>query len=212
MRIVCISDTHTRHGAVQVPDGDVLVHAGDLTDWGALEDVEAFDAWIRKLPHRHKLVIAGNHDFGFERQPGDARALLKSCTYLQDSGIAIDGVHFWGSPWQPRFCDLAFNLDRGPAIRAKWDLIPKGTDVLITHGPPRGHGDRTSRGEKAGCADLLEVVQTIRPRLHVFGHIHEGYGTTVSRRTTFVNASVCDLRYQPVNPPVVFELPGAPAT
>lgn len=206
MRLVCISDTHAFHHKLAVPDGDVLVHAGDLTDWGDLGDVEALDQWIRKLPHRHKLVIAGNHDFAFERKPKEARALLKSCTYLEDSGVTVNGVRFWGSPWQPRFCDLAFNLDRGPAIRAKWDLIPAGTDVLVTHGPPLGHGDTTSRGEPAGCRDLLEVVGKIRPKLHVFGHIHEGYGTTRDTHTTFVNAASCDLNYRPVNAPVVFDL------
>lgn len=206
MRVVCVSDTHTRHGEIEVPEGDVLIHAGDLTDWGALADVESFDAWIRGLPHRHKIVIAGNHDFAFERRPREARALLKSCTYLQDSGITIDGIRIWGSPWQPRFCDLAFNLDRGPDIRAKWDLIPTGTDILVTHGPPWGHGDETARGEKVGCHDLLEAVERLRPRLHVFGHIHEGYGTTRNGPTLFVNAATCDLAYRAVNPPVVADV------
>lgn len=206
MRIVCVSDTHTLHENLAVPDGDVLIHAGDLTEWGALKDVEAFDAWLRRLPHRHKIVIAGNHDFAFEKRPREAAALLTSCTYLLDSGVTIGGVRIWGSPWQPRFCDLAFNLDRGPAIRAKWDLIPADTDILVTHGPPWGHGDETLRGEKVGCRDLLDVIEKIRPRYHIFGHIHEGYGTTRNAHTTFVNAAICDVAYNAVNKPVVLDL------
>jgi predicted phosphodiesterase len=203
VRIVAISDTHGLHAGLQVPEGDILIHAGDLTGYGELGQVGEVNAFLGGLPHRHKVVIAGNHDFCLERQPREARATLTNCIYLQDAAVTLMGLHFYGSPWQPWFYDWAFNLQRGPEIRAKWDLIPAGTDVLVTHGPPWGHGDLTDRGERVGCQDLLEAVRRVRPALHLFGHIHEGYGLTREGGTVCVNASICDARYQPVNRPVV---------
>ena len=206
MRIVAISDTHTLHTGLNVPDGDVLIHAGDLTNHGSLDDVRNFNKFLGTLPHPHKIVIAGNHDFCFQRWREDAEALLTNAIYLEDSGLNIDGVYFYGSPWQPWFYDWAFNLSRGIEIRQKWDLIPEKTDVLITHGPPFGIGDRTLRGEQVGCRELLEVVEHVQPRVHIFGHIHEGYGITHTSHTQFINASTCDIRYKPVNMPLVFDL------
>jgi predicted phosphodiesterase len=206
MRIVCLSDTHTRHGSLDVPDGDVLVHAGDATRRGTQGEIEDFDRWLRDLPHAHKVIIAGNHDFGFEREPAEARGWITGATYLQDSGVTIDGVRFWGSPWQPRFFDWAFNLDRGEPLRAVWAKIPEGTDVLLTHGPPRGILDRTVRGESVGCDDLLDAVRRIRPRVHVFGHIHEAYGELELDGTRFVNASTCTIGYKPIQPPIIVDL------
>jgi Icc-related predicted phosphoesterase len=206
MKIVAISDTHGLHQGLTIPPGDVLVHAGDVTRHGTLAGVRDFDDFLASLPHPHKIVIAGNHDFCFEQDRERAEIELAHAIYLQDQAVTIDGVMFYGSPWQPWFHDWAFNLQRGPEIRAKWELIPPGTDVLITHGPPRGHRDRTTRGEDAGCADLLEVVERIRPRVHIFGHIHEAVGMSSNGRTTFINASICDAAYRPVNPPTVYEL------
>jgi Icc-related predicted phosphoesterase len=205
IRIVATSDTHAKHRALDVPAGEILVHAGDLTSMGSLEDVVEFNDWLGSLPHPHKIVIAGNHDFCFERDREASEPLLTNCIYLHDSAATVLGIRFWGSPWQPWFFNWAFNLERGDEIRRKWDLIPDNTDVLITHGPPFGHGDRTRSGELVGCQDLLEVVERIRPRLHVYGHIHEGYGLSSNDYTTMVNASSCDSSYDPVNPPVVFE-------
>ncbi len=205
INIVAISDTHSKHRALDVPPGEILVHAGDLTNMGSLEDVAEFNEWLGSLPHPHKIVIAGNHDFCFERDLEASEPLLTNCIYLQDSAATVLGVRFWGSPWQPWFFNWAFNLQRGEEIRRKWDLIPDNTDVLITHGPPHGYGDRTRSGDLVGCQDLLEVVERIRPRLHVYGHIHEGYGLSSNDHTTMVNASNCDYSYDPVNPPVVFE-------
>lgn len=206
MRIVCISDTHARHDELELPEGDILVHAGDFTRRGALADIEAFDRWLASQPHRHKVVIAGNHDFAFERQPQAARSALKSGHYLEDSGVELEGLKFWGSPWQPWFFDWAFNLQRGPELAARWALIPEDTDILVTHGPPAGHGDLTSRGDRAGCVDLLERIRVVKPRLHVFGHIHEGYGQSREGSTRCVNASSLNLAYEPVHEPVVVDL------
>lgn len=207
LAIVAISDTHGLHRAVAVPPGDVLVHAGDLTRHGTLDELNDLNEWLGELPHRVKVVIAGNHDFCCQNDEKATRARLTNAVYLCDEALIVDGVTFYGSPWQPWFYDWAFNLPRGPRIRAKWDLIPPQTNVLITHGPPLGHGDLTSRGKRAGCADLLEVVEQIRPPFHIFGHIHEGYSVSASSRTTFVNASVCNLAYRPVNAPVALRYP-----
>ena len=206
MRIVCLSDTHDFHDRLVVPDGDVLLHAGDATMGGKPFQVEAFARWFAARPHRHKIVVAGNHDWMFERTPTQARSLLRDVVYLQDDEITVDGLRIWGSPWQPWFHDWAFNLERGPQIAAKWELIPAGIEVLITHGPPAGILDRTSRGEDVGCADLRRELQRIRPRLHVFGHIHEAYGTVEIDGTRYVNASICTERYHPVQLPIVVDL------
>ena len=209
MRLVCVSDTHLRTGRLEVPPGDVLLHAGDLTGGGDVEEVrEALD-WLASLPHRHKVFIAGNHDFLFEREPTVARELLAgypSLSYLQDAEADVGGLRVWGSPWQPRFFDWAFNLDRGEPLARVWARIPAGLDVLLTHGPPAGILDRTAGGSEVGCADLLAAVSRARPRLHVFGHIHEAYGRLERGGTTFVNASTCDRLYRPAHTPIVVDL------
>lgn len=202
VRLILLSDTHGFHPYVTVPDGDIRIHAGDLTMHGTRGEVAAFNAWLGRLPHRHKVVIAGNHDFCFENQPEAAAAQLTHAIYLQDQAVALAGLQFYGSPWQPEFCDLAVNLPRGAALREKWNLISAGTDVLITHGPPLGHGDLTTRGEQAGCEELLAAVKRLKPRLHVFGHIHEGVGRSSDGPTEFVNACTCDADNVPVNPPI----------
>ena len=124
-----------------------------------------------------------------------------------DAGTSVDGIKVWGSPWQPEFCEWAFNLPRGQPLRAKWRLIPDDTDVLLTHGPPLGHGDQCAGGHRAGCVDLLHEIQSrVRPAVHAFGHIHEGAGVTSDGATLYVNASTCNLRYRPVNPAVVVDV------
>ena len=208
MKCVAISDTHGLHGEVevQVPDGDVLIHAGDSLRCGSLEELEGLNEWFGTLPHAHKILIAGNHDWCFENIPEEARALVTNAVYLQDEAVTLDGVKFYGAPWQPWFLDWAFNLQRGEEIREKWNLIPEDTDVLITHGPPAGILDHVPRDEHVGCQDLLDAVLRIKPQAHVFGHIHEGHGEEFVNGTHFINASTCTPRYLPWNPPVVFDL------
>jgi len=208
MRIVFLADTHNEHWNVEVPDGDMIVHAGDMSGSGTADQLSDFFDWFRRLPHRRKLVIAGNHDWLFQLSAEQARKLARGVVYLEDEAAVVDGLKFYGTPWQPWFMDWAFNLQRGAPLKAKWDLIPTGTDILITHGPPHGIGDKTEAGEQAGCEDLSRAVLKIRPRIHVFGHIHEGYGVHKRKgtRTIFVNASICNASYDPVNKPVVLEL------
>lgn len=212
MKIICLSDTHSLHHRMpDIPDGDVLIHAGDALGQGTLENVAELNAWLGTLPHRHKIVIAGNHDWAFQETPAEARAALSEAIYLEDSGVEIDGVRFWGSPWTPTFLDWAFMLDRGAAIREKWARIPDDTDVLITHGPPRGIGDEVAMGGRlanVGCEDLLARIDQLSLVAHVFGHIHEGYGLYERGGAQLINASTCTARYEPVNPPVVLEIGG----
>ena len=207
MKLVLISDTHNRHRMFSIPDGDVLVFAGDLmTNGRRSEEIRDFNLWLGELPHSKKLVIAGNHDFLFE-QHRSTRNLLTNAIYLEDSGVEIDGVKFWGSPFQPEFCNWAFNCKRGEEIEKHWNLIPKDTDVLITHGPPAGIRDWSWHGgESLGCQNLRGAVRRVEPKLHVFGHIHGGYGEDHDGITHFVNASLLNEQYQPVNKPIVVEL------
>lgn len=199
---------------LHVPNGDVLIHAGDFCNTGIERDVHKFAKWIRSLPHRWKIMVAGNHDRFFQQQPELARAYLDSgVIYLEDSGCEIEGLHFWGSPWQPWFMDWAFNLPRkGPQLRERWGLIPSETDVLVTHCPAFGvldqvhpKGQTDSGTGPLGCEELAARLQHLRPRLHIFGHIHDSYGCLWQGQTLAVNASICDEDYRPVHKPVVID-------
>jgi Icc-related predicted phosphoesterase len=206
VRLVCISDTHSQHHRLgTLPEGDVLVHAGDVSRRGGEAEIRAFAEWFASQPHRHKIMVAGNHDFAFEQEPG-ARTWIEGATYLQDEGCEVGGVSFWGSPYQPWFYDWAFQRQRGSEMAEIWERIPVGVDVLITHGPPHGILDRTARGAHAGCEALLEAVWRVSPRIHVFGHIHEEYGQLEQNGIRFVNASTCSVTYDEIRPPIVLEL------
>jgi Icc-related predicted phosphoesterase len=207
MKITFISDTHwlvkndvERDDMTSMLEGGpILVHAGDVSGRGTYFEVEQFLDWFSELPYAHKILIAGNHDFLFEADPEEAAKLLAKypgITYLNDSGVTIEGIKFWGSPITPWFHNWAFNRT-GPEIRKHWDMIPDGIDVLITHGPPNGILDLTQHTQlHVGCPYLLEKVKRIKPKVHVFGHIHEARGVHEEGGTTFVNASVVDLRYE----------------
>jgi predicted phosphohydrolase len=191
MRLVALADTHTfQEELLPVPEGDVLIHAGDLCRGGRLEELRPVAGWLQSLPHRHKIVVAGNHDWCFTRELQAAKEILgPTITYLQESEIAVEGVRFWGSPWQPTFHDWAFNLPRGGELARKWALIPDGIQVLITHGPPWGIGDRCDDLERAGCEELLKAVQRVRPWLHLFGHIHPDGGFWREQGIAYANVT-----------------------
>ena len=207
MRLVCISDTHGQHDRLTLPEGDVLVHAGDFTERGTLPQVQQFMDWLAVQPFRHKVFIAGNHDFLAEEQPGVFRDMVPAgCHYLENEAVEIEGLTFWGSPITPWFFDWAFNRHRGEAIRPYWEAIPPQTDVLVTHGPPYGIRDLNLHGQLTGCEELNHRVWQVQPQAHVFGHIHEGHGVTEVNDIRFLNAAVLDVRYQPVHQPLVLEL------
>jgi predicted phosphodiesterase len=200
VRVVCLSDTHMQGRGVIVPDGDVLVHAGDHSWLGTEEEMLDALGWIAEQPHNHKIVIAGNHDWGLdpERPPsfrgksltGKKATLLEfmassGITYIEDSGTVIEGKKFYGTPWQPYFHGWAFNFDRHPnkAMSQQWwtwGQIPDDTNVLITHTPPQGILDQTrdpGNDNRAGDWFLRKRISELKElELHVFGHIHEAYG------------------------------------
>lgn len=206
-QIVCLSDTHNCNEEISVPDGDILIHAGDATIRGTIDEIVLFNEWFANLPHRNKIFVAGNHDWLFQTNPSAARKLLDDkIIYLQDSSIEIENLKIYGAPWQPRFFDWAFNLNRGREMEEKWQLIPIDTDVLITHGPPNGILDQTPQGDFAGCEELRKRVEEIRPKAHIFGHIHCGYGREEKFGVKFINASNCDEAYEPTNLPILIDL------
>jgi 3',5'-cyclic AMP phosphodiesterase CpdA len=217
-KIVCISDTHSLLPSKEIPNGDVLIHAGDFSNVGHQKDYQAFHEFLDQLPHKHKIFIAGNHDITMQKAYYTSSALPRqfhrqlfsrpdfnpteyadqciatikqpsskgdnSLIYLEDEQCELSpsdpdapSLRVYGSPWQPEFCDWAFNLPIGPELAAKWKAIPDEIDILITHGPPKGILDMAENGFLCGCPYLKqEVLSRVKPRIHVFGHIHEAYG------------------------------------
>ncbi len=185
MKIVMVSDTHGAHPAL--PAGDVLVHCGDLTHFGSFAELKQEGSWLKSLPFKHVVLIAGNHDValgnlydkGLEEQT--RKLLFGDIHYLRDSGVMIEGARFWGSPWIPPYAGV-FNLPE-EELRSKWHLVPEDTDVLITHGPPAGVLDGGT-----GSPTLSKAVAHIKPTIHCFGHVHEARGQ-VKNGTQFFNCS-----------------------
>jgi len=215
MRFVFLSDTHSLHERMKhpVPAGDVLIHCGDFCGQSNLANIEDFAQWFGRFPHEHKVVIAGNHDIPLEQDAENAEKLLSSFHYLRDSAVTLDSVKLYGSPWQPEFFNWAFNLPRGADLARMWANIPEDTNVLVTHGPPHGILDacpgmrNPHRHVHVGCEELNKRVQQLPDlKAHAFGHIHEGSGVYVRSRVTYVNASICDGKYRPNNPPRVVEI------
>ena len=208
-----ISDTHGKHEYLTskaynniLGSGDVLVHAGDCTNVGKVGEIKDFLNWFSNTDYTHKIFIAGNHDFGFELVHDIAPEYKeKGVHYLFDSEVVIDDVKFYGSPWQPEFYDWAFNLPRGEKLAEKWALIPNDTDILITHGPAYQMLDWTLNNQLVGCQDLFNRIMTVKPKIHVCGHIHCAYGQKYFNDVDFLNASVLNERYQHENKPIKLE-------
>lgn len=192
MKIALFSDTHALHGQITVPDADMLIFAGDMTHCRTARDVSDFNDFLKHLPHRHKIVVGGNHDLLLARSLRKARGLLSEAVYLLDESVVIGGITIYGSPWHPWFNDRAcdaFALPRGKTLREKWNRIPLGVDILVTHTPPVGILDQD--GPLAhGCSDLSEAVARVQPRYHVFGHIHNCHGMLKCGPTTYINCNV----------------------
>lgn len=207
IRVVLISDTHMKIHTINFPKGDILIHSGDLTFRGNVPEINTELEKLSKLDFKHKILVAGNHDWLFQREPNLARLMCKQhgITYLEDSMVEVEGLKIYGSPWQPDFCDWAFNLYTNADLQEKWAMIPEKIDILVTHCPPYLIRDMTPMREHVGCEDLMNRIQIIKPKLHSFGHIHHDYGTQSFNDTLFVNASTCDEGYKPVNKPWVVE-------
>ncbi|CAH1784866.1 unnamed protein product [Owenia fusiformis] len=216
VRFVCISDTHSQlHKCLDaIPPGDVLIHAGDFSNIGRVTEIMNFNKTMGSLSHKHKVLIAGNHEITFDEKTapgnntGEMRELITSATYLQDKTIELYGINIYGAPWAPEFGINAFGLPRGEKLLEKWQQIPSNTDVLITHGPPLGHCDLTKSMQRAGCVELLNTIQfRVKPKFHIFGHIHEAHGMSTDGTTTYINASICNLGYKTVQSPIIFDIP-----
>ena len=230
MQIIAISDTHGKHRDVELPRGDVLVHAGDFTVGGEKSATLDFVNWFSVQPFEHKLFIAGNHDLWAESHEEELTSYAneQGVHYLCNSAVEIAGLTFWGSPQTPRFMDWAFMYSPGGEAESQWNQVPESVDVLVTHGPPKGILDGLyvapdpglnssgdfgagvtnavksspySRLQSVGCDALAKRIMQVKPRLHLFGHIHEAFGSMNVGRTQFVNASVMDRHYKLANPP-----------
>lgn len=231
MRIAATSDTHGMLDQATLPEADILIVAGDwlpnrFGPSNRVADARFQVGWLSqevkslaKLPYKHKCFIAGNHDFAHQEPSTErtARGLLASAgiIYLQDEAVELDGVKFYGSPWTPFFFAWAFNFPEDDhqkgyqSAKAAWAKIPNNTDVLITHGPPHLIRDKCPSGKRAGCSILRERVFEVKPKLHLFGHMHGGYGVTADSDTSpvkFANVALCDEDYRPVQPIQVFEI------
>ena len=209
--ITFISDTHTKHKHVtgELPGGDILIHCGDISNRGHMNEIKNFLEWFEGIKgYEHKIFIAGNHDFGFQDNPNLCAKLLQdypTVTYLEDTSVIIDGIKIYGSPWQPRFYNWAFNVDRGWDIAQKWEKIPQDTDILITHGPLHGILDSTYTGQRVGCEDLYKKVMEIKPKVHCSGHIHFDHGMKEIDGITFINACCLGEDYMYQNGPITLD-------
>lgn len=225
MRIVCISDTHGINHPASVPDGDVLIHAGDLSIGGEIYEIQQSLGWLRRLPHKHKIFIGGNHDKALAMDGlNPFKEQMKShkgknpLIYLENAMVEIGGLRIFGSPTTRTFGVIKAFMKSGEALDRHWTNIPT-CDVLVTHGPPLGildelvshthmNGKVTEQVEHLGCVHLLNAVREIKPKLHIFGHIHAGRGVELVNGTIFVNASMIDEAYKLGDrEPIVVELP-----
>lgn len=205
MRIVLTSDTHGKFP--DLPPGDVLIHAGDLTETGKYLQVHTAGEWLQSLDYKSIILVPGNHDFLFQEEEKKARRLLGRVHVLIDQELTHEGFKFYGSPWQPFFFDWAFNVKSYEERVEIWKKIPIDTKVLITHCPPFGILDRSVRGNSVGDEALAKrLSQLSELKLHVFGHIHWSYGLRKIEHTRYVNASHCDEEYNGTHPAVVVDL------
>jgi len=203
MKIVCISDTHTYHEQVKRIEGDVVIHSGDVCAYGSTKEFMRFLSWFTQYPCTHKILVAGNHDWCLQKHTNlhdDCKA--SGVNFLFETSVTIDGVTFYGTPFQPFFCDWAFNVLDSQVLQALYNNIPESTDFLITHCPPYGILDECRDGS-VGSSELLIALNRIKPRFHQFGHIHDSYGKCEKDGTTYINACLCDEDYDLVNDPIV---------
>ncbi len=203
MKIICISDTHNQHEGLILPEADCIIHAGDFTDAGTKQETLAFLKWYSSLNYKYKILIAGNHDFYLEKHSEKLDSIIpENIIYLKDSGITIENIKFWGSPYIPGTGNWAFLKPRGKAISSHWNKIPLDTNILITHGPPYGILDELDDKSQIGCKNLKEKLKSLDLSYHIFGHVHNEYGTVKKIKTHFINSSSLDHRQRILNQPI----------
>ena len=212
-KVVAITDTHNQHEALtldeKLPEGDVIIHAGDATNKGKLDELIPFLDWFGNLPYKYKVYVPGNHDFHVDDalvrilcRDQDIIYLCNDGKYLQAEGKR--DLLIYGAPVHPNFKDDTKDLgDLGA------EDIPDGLDILITHVPPYGIFDEVCENFKQkylGNYQLLQAVGNKKPKYHVFGHVHPGYGKKNWGDTIYINACICNNHLIPINLPIVFEL------
>ncbi len=209
MIIVALSDTHGNHRSVDVPPGDIIIHCGDITRKSNLSEVTDFIEWFAGLDFKYKILVAGNHDRFIRKKKPEFLELISShkISYLENSSIQINGYSIFGSPFSLNYGGLgAFTYFESPEAERIWNLIPENISILVTHAPPKGFRDYSKTENKhAGCQVLRERVLSVKPRYHIFGHIHESYGIDAHEDSVFINASLSNGSGEIVNKPVVIE-------
>lgn len=214
-KLVLLSDNHTKIHGIHIPDADILVHAGDISSKGEKYTIEEFFEWMKFLTHvKYKIFIAGNHDKSFDTKYGGKQKWLLDLIedgkqhgiyYLENSGVTLEGIRFYGMPWTPWFYGDFWAFNAKPEEMKEYvDAIPE-CDVLITHGPPKNILDRTNNGGgHVGCPELKRRIEELQPTLAVFGHIHEGNGYMKLGSTDCFNVSLLDELYNHVNQPIIY--------
>ena len=220
---VVISDIHNLYDEYpnnyKWPDGDVVIIAGDFLNTGNINELSPFIKWFKKLPYKKKIICAGNHDVcldeSFDKMKIGVREyaeneLNEHFIYLRDKSIKINDISIYGTPWQPLFNNWAFNInDTENELYIKYKNIPKKIDILITHCPPYGILDKTSKyGSSLGSKMLYKRIQEIEFKYSIFGHIHGSYGTLIDNKFNndrmYINASACNENYIILNKPIIF--------
>lgn len=222
MKGVHISDTHGAHGPLletwllDIYDSerpDFIIHSGDFMMKSMdLKSAKDFINWYIKLPFKHKLLVPGNHDCFIDRLSKNSyhksELIFDEVHLLIDEAVIIDGIKFYGSPFTPKFKNWCFMLD-AEQRKTHWKNIPEDVDVLITHGPAYGVLDQTGMDfnpGNLGCPFLLKRIQELNIKVHLFGHIHGGYGEDNSQSYLALNSSVLNEQYLMINKPQVFNL------
>lgn len=210
IRIVAISDSHGLHSKLKLPEGDILIHSGDMLNHGVIDELVDFTAWINKQPFKHKICVAGNHDRVFQHNPDLARTLLteKGVIYLQDELVEIEGLRIYGTPYTPTFGYWSFMASERD-LKYHYHTIPENLDILISHGPPHMVLDIVPRGVHAGSTAMKEALAKLEdPPMHsVFGHLHTSGGKSIKiGDTTYHNAAICTEEYKPLNPIITFDI------
>lgn len=209
MRILALSDTHELHRELdRLPESDILIHAGDWTFFSKkLSAIEDFDGWLSEQPVRKRCILSpGNHEFYLEAD-ASRRSLTPSGTVLMEEALSVEGLNIWCSPVTPLYGG-AFGISDPAKRAAHYERIPANTHILVTHGPPYGILDaKAGTTERFGCPELLNAVQRIKPLVHIFGHVHIGYGILQTADTTFINAAVLGPDGDTKNKPILINLP-----
>lgn len=220
MRIVATSDTHSVVDVSKIPDGDVFIHAGDLMTTGYPDDFKKQLTWLKKLPHKVKLYVPGNHDFHLQVYPGPALQELRSIGVwvlgLPGNVNYVDyelpnGMHVMGLPFVTELPRWAFNM----GDTSVWKYIKnlpsavKKADIVVSHAPPFTYLDKTLTGKHGGVyayQSLFEAGEFPNVKHWISGHVHEAYGTLEKNGCTFHNVALSDRAYKHSNTPLVLDL------